>query len=580
MAFNSSSQISYFVLDSLSDGSKYGLEIIDFISKKTDGNYILKKPTLYSCLTRMEKKGFVSSSYWGESELGGKRHYYTITNDGKRELEQLSTEYASITNVPVSESNADISNSVVKPTEAPAEKAIIDENKPMFLQQDNFFDITKPSQTETNNEDNDDSDTLENQIDIFSFQASLPQQPETNTVQESTEHTDEEIFESNETIVEESEKFDDGKLLDDSEKLTPMQEAQNRLIYDSSNELKRIRKRKSFSENQIEMAVVYENENEHEIQKSRIEQLKQSMLNAKQNANATIINTSFEAQKPEEEIVTYKQEASTAPIVAQPTDTDTQITTQNDKKDDAIYITDRLTATEIPIQKKISPTNIEVNIFDDNLPAPKRNANLEPTYKDMMAKLFERKKEKVQDQPAVEHVADQQPQKIENFADYVSLKNYYKSHGIEFKEYRKTNVTRHHNTNFLNFISSAILLLLSGVGSVALFGILTATNLLVPNMNFMLYILPILFGVYFIFTFIKFKVVTSKKPNLAYNAFINWTIAIFAIVIIFVGNIMCGMQFETIPAFLTSLIIPILGILLICPINYHIKKFLYKKYGK
>ena len=79
MAFNSNGQIQYLVLDSLAHGSKYGLEIIEFISQKTGGNYIMKKPTLYSCLTRMEKKGLVSSSYWGESEFGGKRHYYTIT---------------------------------------------------------------------------------------------------------------------------------------------------------------------------------------------------------------------------------------------------------------------------------------------------------------------------------------------------------------------------------------------------------------------------------------------------------------------------------------------------------------------
>ena len=94
MAFNSNGQVQYLVLDSLKEGSKYGLEIIEYISKKTGGNYIMKKPTLYSCLTRMEKKGYVSSSFWGESELGGKRHYYSITSSGKNTLEELEKDFA------------------------------------------------------------------------------------------------------------------------------------------------------------------------------------------------------------------------------------------------------------------------------------------------------------------------------------------------------------------------------------------------------------------------------------------------------------------------------------------------------
>ena len=55
------------------------------------------------------------------------------------------------------------------------------------------------------------------------------------------------VFSSPSSSVEEVENVDDGKFLDDSEKLTPMQEAQNRIIYDSSNELKRIRKRKQHN---------------------------------------------------------------------------------------------------------------------------------------------------------------------------------------------------------------------------------------------------------------------------------------------------------------------------------------------
>lgn len=558
MAFNSSGQISYLVLDSLADGSKYGLEIIEFISKKTGGNYIMKKPTLYSCLTRMEKKGLVSSSYWGESELGGKRHYYTITNDGKRELDELKKEFDTPQNTEGSVQAAPAMTENIEITTA-------QEDKPIFLQQDNLFDIAKkPAKKEEKKAE--ESDIIENQIDIFSFQETLQ-----NTTQEQSQegvepNESEEKMKYYQQILEQSpvKTQDDGKLLEENEKLTEIQEAQNKVLYDTSSELKKYRKRKSFSENQIEMAMTYESVEEKDIQRERIEQLKQAMLNSRQN----VVDLQKEEQKNEPIV-------EKADITIQ-THSQTIIEPQ-EQKDDAVYITHRIDASEMPIQKKISPTNIEVNIYDDNLPAPKRDSNLEPTYKDMMAKLFERKKEK----PVVTPVeVVEEKEQVQSFTDYNSLKKYYGSHGIEFKEYRKTTVARHHNTNFLNFISASILLLLAGVGSSILFGIIAATQHLRTETNFMFYTLPILFLIYVVYSLIKHKAVQSKTANLVYNAPINWAIAILSTIIIFVVNVFCGMQFETIGLFATSLFVPILGVLLAFPINHHLKKFLYKKYAK
>ena len=608
MAFNSSSQISYLVLDSLLNGSKYGLEIIEFISQKTGGNYILKKPTLYSCLTRMEKKGLVSSSYWGESELGGKRHYYTITDDGKRELEQLSIEFQNITfaEEPAPAPEKTLPNTPSTPSETTKANPVVEfvntivendetskhnQDKPVFLQQDNFFDIVKPV-TKKEESVEEKSDIIENQIDIFSFQATLPQEPaqaQSETLvpptqdknSQPTDSSDEEKMKYYQKILEETPQKDDAKFLDSNEKLTPVQQAQNRTIYDTSNDLKKYRKRKSFSENQIEMAMVYENAEEKEIQKERIEQLKQAMLNSRQgNTPADVYRpeqTRISEPKPEEKV--FANEIKFEPTKIQPT-TDSSPVDAKEAKDDAVFITHRIDASQMPIQKKISPTNIEVNIYDDNLPAPKRNSDLEPTYKDMMAKLFERKKEKTP-QPTTPTTAiiEEEPD-VQSFTDYNSLKKYYSTHGIEFKEYRKSNVTRHHNTNFLNFINSAILLLLSGIGCSVLYGIISALQLTKNETNFMFYTLPVLFLVYFIYAGIKYKVVPSKKATLTYNAVINWAIALLASIITFVINVMCGMQFETMSSFLTTLLVPIFAILLIFPINYYIKKFIYKKYAK
>lgn len=71
------------ILECLLDGDKYGYEIIKEVKDKTDGKVVLKEPSLYSSLKRFEQKGYISS-YWGDSDIGGRRHYYSLTEPGKK----------------------------------------------------------------------------------------------------------------------------------------------------------------------------------------------------------------------------------------------------------------------------------------------------------------------------------------------------------------------------------------------------------------------------------------------------------------------------------------------------------------
>ncbi len=73
--------IDTIILKSLYTGDKYGLEIIQEVEEKTGGNYELKQPTLYSCLKRLETQGLLSS-YTVDSEVGGRRRYYKLTEQG------------------------------------------------------------------------------------------------------------------------------------------------------------------------------------------------------------------------------------------------------------------------------------------------------------------------------------------------------------------------------------------------------------------------------------------------------------------------------------------------------------------
>ncbi len=77
--------IAKIILTALADGDKYGYEICKEIERLSNGDIVLKQPSLYSSLRRMEESGFISS-YWQDSDIGGKRHYYSLTEKGREAM--------------------------------------------------------------------------------------------------------------------------------------------------------------------------------------------------------------------------------------------------------------------------------------------------------------------------------------------------------------------------------------------------------------------------------------------------------------------------------------------------------------
>jgi PadR family transcriptional regulator PadR len=73
--------VNNIILKTLTSGDKYGYEIIKEVEEYSEGKIQLKQPSLYSSLSRFEEKKFVSS-YWGDSDIGGRRHYYHLTDEG------------------------------------------------------------------------------------------------------------------------------------------------------------------------------------------------------------------------------------------------------------------------------------------------------------------------------------------------------------------------------------------------------------------------------------------------------------------------------------------------------------------
>lgn len=86
--------VTTIILSSLLDSDRYGYDILKEIELKSQGQYTLKQPTLYSVLKRLEKQGLIES-YLGEPDDtgGGRRRYYNLTIEGRETLNKEISEY-------------------------------------------------------------------------------------------------------------------------------------------------------------------------------------------------------------------------------------------------------------------------------------------------------------------------------------------------------------------------------------------------------------------------------------------------------------------------------------------------------
>lgn len=84
--------IDTIILKILSNEDNYGYEIMKAVCQKSNGEYELKEPSLYTSLKRLEKLEYIKS-YWGNESQGGRRKYYSITDNGKKHLEEALEEW-------------------------------------------------------------------------------------------------------------------------------------------------------------------------------------------------------------------------------------------------------------------------------------------------------------------------------------------------------------------------------------------------------------------------------------------------------------------------------------------------------
>jgi PadR family transcriptional regulator PadR len=77
--------IDILLLSLIEKEDLYGYNMAKRLQGKSNDLYSIGEGTLYPALQRLER-GKLVESYWGNSDKGGRRKYYKITNEGKKKL--------------------------------------------------------------------------------------------------------------------------------------------------------------------------------------------------------------------------------------------------------------------------------------------------------------------------------------------------------------------------------------------------------------------------------------------------------------------------------------------------------------
>lgn len=84
------------ILALLSEGDKYGYQLIKQLKEKSDALFDTGEGSIYPALHALEKKGLLKS-YWKPQAEGPDRKYYQLTHKGAKELKTAKKEWQTFT---------------------------------------------------------------------------------------------------------------------------------------------------------------------------------------------------------------------------------------------------------------------------------------------------------------------------------------------------------------------------------------------------------------------------------------------------------------------------------------------------
>ncbi len=564
MAALAKGKLSYYVLSCLAERDMYGLELIEEIKKRF--NMEIKLPSLYSNLNRMKELKFVST-YLKESNKGPKCSYSSITVKGRNELEALKEQWADdlLSTLPQEEAK-----------EEPAESKIIEENivaqeinnekieeNPVDEDYDDYFSI--PTEEESTNQP---IEEITDKEEIIEETEELVQEPEEKQeieeLQEETEtisFTDnaEEIKQISELKEEYFQPVEQEPKKDDYAQFT-----ENKKLFDITQDFSKYKKKKSFTENQMVMNVNTSSPlHDEEKKQNDVTSLKQTLVNSR-DGNYEPIDRFAEKENSTEEV----------PTIAQNLNNEYKKFNE-ETKDDGLFITERIPQNEIPKAHKIEMSKLSFTIQNNynKMPAPNRNAALDPSCSDVKArlqKLYEKTTVKKEDE-------NKTYREYETLED---LKTYYHSQDIEFKIYDKPEGRKRHNTNKLLLLTELILFGLVGIASTIFYFFFNAVGGVNTDLSFLYYLFPILSFVLLSYKFYNFKFGVSRVPKSMLKTIVMWAIFVLGSIAIFCFSIVCGISLKSPVTYCSCIIYPIIIFGILWVVRHYLILALYKKYWR
>lgn len=86
------------ILSVLKNGDSYGYEIVKKVKELTNGGITWKEASIYPVLKKLENNGMIKS-YWKMQNDERPRKYYTLLDDGGKQLEKNLNEWDLIQSV-------------------------------------------------------------------------------------------------------------------------------------------------------------------------------------------------------------------------------------------------------------------------------------------------------------------------------------------------------------------------------------------------------------------------------------------------------------------------------------------------
>ncbi len=588
-------QLSFLILNCLLERDFYGLDIITEIKARTSGNVDLKKPSVYSNLTRMEKQGQVSS-YMRASELGPNRRYYSITEKGRETYEELKDEFER-NHIDVFKDFRGDNEPIelVKPERIVPQVAHSFENQQSDVNDDeieqedmsDFFDFSSlneqnsPTSKEETKEDNfqqlmqeqfenalfpnknnelqenkiqeESLSQVEEKIEGENLATSSPVFMEDNSISESVQ------FVQASTTQPVQEKFEDkveNKTIEKNDAVFLSKDdanEYNKRIYDISKDINRYRRRRSFAEDQIAISVEAPLRDSEERTKQKVEEFKNSLIENKTKYNSRMTSEEFFSMINKEE-----KEEEKAPVQTH--------------EDDGVFITSRMSDTSVMKARKIEPPRLKIDATPgkDKLPAPKRDITIDPSHKEIISRIYAKSKTGQSEDEEASNV----------LYDYNDLKGYYRNQNIKFSAYQKENSKVCHNTNKLNFITSLIVFaVFAGLSAIA-FAVLNSVGFISSQTNFLFILFPALYLADVAFQGYNYLRHTSWEPNPMMKQLYVWGLALILAGVVVGVNFGCGLNTENFAEFATSIIIPIVAIIMVLPFRYYVKRAMLIKYWR